>query len=62
MFESKYSKALTIILIVVISAIVILVGILTVDYIRKYIIAKQASEAVEQFEADANITDNEDKN
>ena len=42
MFESKYSKALTIVLVVVILVIVILLGCLSYDYIKKYNTSKQA--------------------
>ena len=44
MFESKYSKVLTIVLIVIIVAIVILLGLLGFDYVQKYFVTKQASE------------------
>ena len=52
MFESKYNKALTIILIVVIVVIVLLLGFLAFDYIRKYNITKQASDFVENYQGD----------
>lgn len=54
MFESKYSKVLTIILVVVIIAIVALLGFLAFDYIRKYNSTKQASDFVENYEGDIN--------
>jgi len=50
MFESKYSKVLTIILIIVIVAIVILLAFLTFDYIKKFSTTKQASDFVEEYE------------
>lgn len=50
MFESKYSKILTIVLIIVIIAIVILLGFLTFDYITKFTTSKQASNFVETFQ------------
>ena len=58
MFESKYSKALTIVLVVVILVIVILLGCLSYDYIKKYNTSKQASDFVENYEG--NITTSND--
>lgn len=52
MFESKYSKVLTTILIIVIVVIVGLLGFLAFDYIQKYYITKQASEFVEEYQGD----------
>lgn len=52
MFESKYSKVLTIILIIVIVAILVLLGFLAFDYIHKYSTTKQASEFVENYEGE----------
>lgn len=52
MFESKYSKVLTIVLAVVILAILILLGFLIYDYVEKNKIAKQASNMAEQFQED----------
>ena len=57
MFDSKYSKVLTIILIIVIVAIIALLGFLAFDYIQKYSSEKQASSFVEDFEG--NITTGE---
>lgn len=54
MFESKYSKVLTIILVVVIIAIVGLLGFLAFDYIHKYSSTKQASDFVEDYQGDIN--------
>lgn len=54
MFESKYSKVLTIILIVVIIAILVLLGFLAFDYIHKYSSTKQASDFVEDYQGDIN--------
>lgn len=54
MFESKYSKVLTIILIVVIIVIVLLLGFLAFDYIQKYNTTKQASDFVENYQGDIN--------
>ena len=57
MFESKYSKVLTIVLIVVIVAIVLLLGFLAFDFIRKYNSTKQASEFVDSYQGDISSTD-----
>lgn len=58
MFESKYSKTLTIVLVVIILVIVILLGCLSYDYIKKYNSSKQASDFVENYEG--NITTSND--
>ena len=60
MFESKYSKVLTIILVIVIVAIVILLGFLAYDYINKFSSTKQASDFVEDYQR--NITTSEEDN
>lgn len=60
MFESKYSKILTIILVIVIVAIVILLGFLAYDYINKFSSTKQASDFVEDYQG--NITTSEEDN
>ena len=52
MFESKYSKILTITLIVIIIAIVILLGCLSFDYIQKYFVTKKASEFVNNYDGE----------
>ena len=57
MFESKYSKVLTIILVVVIIAIVGLLGFLAFDYIHKYSSTKQASDFVEDYQGDITTTE-----
>ena len=67
MFESKYSKVLTVILIIVIIAIVVLLGFLAFDYIQKFNTTKQASDFVENYEGDINtgeqnITENNSEN
>lgn len=54
MFESKYSKLLTVILVIVIVAIVILLGFLTFDYIKKFSTTKQASDFVENYQGEMN--------
>lgn len=61
MFESKYSKVLTIVLAVVIAAIVILLGFLGFDYIKKYNLSKQASDFVEDYQGDVTTVE-EDNN
>ncbi len=60
MFESRYSKVLTIILVIVIIAIVLLLGFLAFDYIRKYSTTKQASDFVETYQGD--VTTGEQNN
>lgn len=62
MFESKYSKVLTVILIIVIIAIVGLLAFLGYDYYEKYIISKDTSSFVDNFQGevsnDGNTTEN----
>lgn len=55
MFESKYSKVLTIILIIVIIAIVLLLGFLAFDYIHKYTTTKKAADFVNDYQGDITI-------
>ena len=50
MFESKYSKVLTIVLVIVIIAIVGLLGFLAFDFIRNSNSTKQASDFVEDYQ------------
>ena len=57
MFDSKYSKVLTIILVVVIVAIVILLGFLAFDYIHKINTTKEASEFVESYDIEDNTSE-----
>ncbi len=52
MFESKYSKVLTVILVIVIIAIVGLLGFLAYDYYQNYIITKDTSEYVDNFQGE----------
>ena len=61
MFESRYSKVLTIILVIVIVAIVVLLGFLAFDYIKKYNSTKQASDFVEEFEGEISTGDNSEQ-
>lgn len=60
MFESKYSKVLTAILIIVIIAIIILLGFLAYDYVQKYNTTKQASDFVENYQGDVTTGDQND--
>ena len=63
MFESKYSKVLTTILVVVIIAIVGLLGFLGYEYYKKYIITKDTSEFVNNFQGEVSSDDdNKDEN
>lgn len=55
MFESKYSKVLTVILVIVIIAIIGLLGFLAYDYYENYIVTKDTSDFVDNFEGD--VTD-----
>lgn len=57
MFESKYSKVLTGILVIVIIAIVGLLGFLAYDYYQNYMVTKDASDFVDGFQGD--VTDGE---
>ncbi len=62
MFESKYSKVLTAILVIVIIAIIGLLGFLGYEYYQNYIITKDTSEFVDNFQgdvADGEPTDDE---
>lgn len=52
MFESKYSKVLTVILVIVIIAIIGLLGFLAYDYYQNYIITKDTSDFVDNFQGD----------
>lgn len=52
MFESKYSKVLTGILIIVIIAIIGLLGFLGYDYYQNYIVTKDTSDFVDNFQGD----------
>lgn len=59
MFESKYSKVLTVVLIIIIIAIILLLGFLTFDYIKKVSTDKQASEFVNSFQSEIGSNNNE---
>lgn len=65
MFESKYSKVLTVILVIVIIAIIGLLGFLGYEYYQNYIITKDTSEFVDNFQGDVSDgtpTDNDTEN
>ena len=55
MFESKYSKVLTVILAIVIIAILGLLGFLAYDYYQNYIVTKDTADFVDNFQGD--VTD-----
>ena len=57
MFDSKYSKVLTVILVIVIIAIVGLLGFLGYDYYQNFVVTKDTSEFVDNFQGD--VTDGE---
>lgn len=52
MFDSKYSKVLTAILIIVIVAILGLLGFLGYDYYQNYVVTKDTAEFVDNFQGD----------
>lgn len=52
MFESKYSKVLTVILVIVIIAIIGLLGFLGYDYYQNYVVTKDTSEFVDNFQGE----------
>lgn len=65
MFESKYSKVLTVILVIVMVAIIGLLGFLGYEYYQNYIVSKDTSDFVDNFEgevADGGPTDNGEGN
>ena len=57
MFESKYSKVLTVILVIVIIAIIGLLIYLGYDFYRKYTTTQDASEFVSSYQGDVTNTD-----
>lgn len=59
MFDSKYSKVLTVILVIVIIAIVGLLGFLGYDYYQNFVVTKDTSDFVDNFQGD--VTDGEAK-
>lgn len=62
MFESKYSKVLTVILVIVIVAIIGLLGFLAYDYYQNYIVTKDTSEFVDNFQGDVTDEEGNDNN
>ena len=58
MFESKYSRVLTVILVIVIVAIVGLLGFLAFDFIQNYLVTNDASDFVEDFKGETNSDEN----
>lgn len=61
MFESRYSKVLTVVLVIIIIAIVGLLGFLAYDYIKKYNNTKQASDFVENYQGDISTGDDSEQ-
>ncbi len=57
MFESKYSRVLTVILVIVIVAIIGLLGFLAYDFIQNYLITNDAADFVEDFKGEINSDD-----
>lgn len=62
MFNSKYSKLLTVVLIIVIIAIIILLVFLGFDVFKKYTIESASSDAVDRFEEKINQIKEEETN
>lgn len=62
MFESKYSKVLTVILVIVIVAILGLVVFLGYDWYKKYFLENEALEFVENYSENTDKQNDENKN
>ena len=62
MFESRYSKVLTVILVIVIIAILVLIGFLGYDYYKKNQIAKEAAEYVDNYKGGTSEEQTETQN
>ena len=70
MFESKYSKVLTVILVIVIIAVLGLLGFLAYNYYQNYVISRDTSAFVDDFQGevadgeanDTNTTNSTDEN
>ncbi len=62
MFESKYSKVLTVVLIVIIIAIVVLLGLLGFDWYQKYFTEQEALAFTENYNQNDNISNEEENN
>ena len=56
MFESRYSKVLTVILVIVIIAIIGLLGFLGYDFYQKYYITKEALRLIDEAVSSAHLT------
>ena len=61
MFESKYSKVLTIILVIVVLAIIGLIGFLGFQFYNNYIISKNTTDFVDNFQGEIEDTTEEEK-
>ena len=61
MFNSKYSKFLTVMLIIAIIAIVVLLGFLGYDMYQKYYIEKRSDEIISQLENQGNFNNDEEE-
>ncbi len=62
MFESRYSKVLTVILVIIIIAILGLLGFLGYDSYKKNKISKEASEFVDSYNGDVSSTSTDENN
>ena len=62
MFESKYSKVLTVILVIVVIAIVGLLGFLGYQYYQNFIVTKDTSEFVDNFQGEVENKDGDKNN
>lgn len=63
MFNNKYSKLLTVVLVITIIAVIILLGFFAYDVYKKYYIEKESEEAVSRFEGEiSNNTKQQDTN
>lgn len=56
MFESKYSKVLTVILVIVVIAIIGLLGFLGYQYYENFVVTKDTSEFVDNFQGEVENT------
>ena len=62
MFESKYSKLLTVLLVIVIIAILGLLGYLAYEYYQNYVISTDANQFVDDFNGEVADGDGNDQN
>ena len=58
MFESRYSKVLTVILVIVIIAIIGLLGFLGFEYYQNYVLSNDAAKEVDNFNGEVGANDN----